>query len=170
MNLNEYILKKAIKSGICEGWADMLKTATKEQMLDMYVKGIDFCLKNEFPTTTDLLDLATTDELARFGIYIYSKRNIENSSFVVSLGSSELNAVWDGYNVGQLFVKHTSKLKVSVRDHAFLVIDAFDMTNIDITASGNSKILINLYGQAKINHSKSDHGIIKLVHKNKITY
>jgi hypothetical protein len=75
-----------------------------------------------------------------------------------------------GYAVSQLFVKHSSKATINVFDDAFVVIDCFENAVLDIKASGNSKVMVNVYRYAQVTHNAKDNAIIKVVHKNKNSY
>ena len=45
------LARQAKKAGICEEWHGQLKLLTdKDAMIDMYIKGIDFCLSNDYPS------------------------------------------------------------------------------------------------------------------------
>lgn len=171
MELNKYILEKAKLAGICKPWAEQIATATSvDELMEMYVKGIDFCLEKDFPSSPDLVRLAG-DKLHEYGIYVdQTGLALKNSKFAVLLGTCGADLHYDHFSVGQVFVKHNSCANVKTSDNSFLVIDCFDTARLTVTAYGNSKVLINVYGQAKVTTNKVSNGIIKIVHKNKSTY
>lgn len=171
MELNKYVLEKAIASGICEDWADKIAAVNSlDDLLKMYIKGIDFCLNNDFPAREDLLRFGG-DKLHQYGICI-DKRGLllESKKFLVLLGGCETELTYSGFSVSQLFVKHTSKTKITAINNSFLVVDCFDNTNINITAKNQAKVLVNVYGNAKIKSQTEANGIVKIIHKNKNTY
>ena len=171
MELNDYILKKALEADICKPWAEQIAAAPNvDELLEMYVKGIDFCLEKDFPTAPDLVKLAG-DKLDEYGIYVdQPELALKNSKFTVLLGSCIADLHYDQFSVGQVFVKHDSSCEVSASGNSFIVIDCFDNSNLDVKAYDNSKILINIYGNSKVARHTVGNGIIKLVQKNKSTY
>ena len=51
--LKKRLAEEAKANGICEEWYNhILNAPSKERLLTLFVKGLDFCLKNEF--TDDL--------------------------------------------------------------------------------------------------------------------
>lgn len=172
MELNEYILKKAIASGICEGWAERIsKVEGVEELLQMYVDGIDFCLEKNFPSNNDLVNLGG-DRLAEYGIHVDEKIKgiLRNPKFKVLLGLSYIEAHNDGFSVAQYFIKHSSKATILASDNSFVVIDCFDSSTLYVHAHDSAKVLVNIYGDAKVEQAAKGAGIIKIVHKNKSTY
>jgi len=167
--LNKHILEKALEAGICLDWAKKISdSAGRDELLTMYVKGIDFCLEKEFPSNEDLLKFGG-DDLVKYGIYVNGQAD-QSREFVVLLGASSGNIIIDGYSVSQIFIKHQSKALVAVKDHSFVVIDVFDNSALSVKASGNSKTLINVYGNAVVSHTAIDNASVKIVQKNKATY
>ncbi|WP_183560691.1 hypothetical protein [Mucilaginibacter sp. SP1R1] len=168
--INKYILKKAMEAGICEPWADMITdTESVDGLLKMYVKGIDFCLAKNFPSNADLLRLGR-DRLSNYGIYIDKGITGAPGDFVVLLGGCRANLHIDGFSANQLFVKHTTTANINVAGNAFVMIDCFDNAVLNVTASGNSKVVVNVYKYAQVTNESKDGAIIKIVHKNKSTY
>ncbi len=169
--LNQYILGKAKENGICQEWADKIAVAASpDELMQMYVDGIDFCLSNNFPSNQDLQSLAG-DVINRYGIYVDQAIRLEGRPFVVLLGSSSGVVKCNGFSATQIFVKHSSEVTIKVSDNAFAVIDCFDNTKTHIEVSGNAKACIHVYTGAKITTNQVDgKGMIKIIHKLKSTY
>lgn len=168
--INKYILEKAKEAGICEEWAGLIPSVGGvDGLLAMYVKGIDFCLEKNFPSNEDLVRLGG-DRLAGHGVYIDKAVDLPSGDFIVLLGECTGNIHISGYSSTQLFIKHTSSATINAYGNAFVMIDCFDNTTLDVVASGNSKVVINVYGAAKVTHAVTDKAIIKIVHKNKASY
>jgi hypothetical protein len=168
--INEYILEKAKAAGICEpGALEIAKAGTVDELLAFYRRGIDFCLEKNFPSTGDLVKLGG-DKLKEHGIWVDQPVAVRDAEFTVLLGASNGKVSVSRFTVSQMFVKHQSAVAVDAAENAFVVIDCFDDSVISVTASGNSKVLINVYGQAKVTHVTADSATIKIVHKNKVAY
>ncbi len=171
MELNQYILKEARINGICAEWATLIDHSnSKDELMEMYVKGIDFCLEHDFPSNQDLLKLGGPDFIAKYGVYVNQDCEFQDKRFLVLLGACKSKACYTGYSIGQVYLKGTSSLSCDVAENAFIIIDCFDETSISVNSSNDSKVLVNLYGNAKIMHSSTGNGMVKIVHKNKSSY
>ena len=52
MKLSKELARQAKAKGICTPWHNELQNLqNKEAMVEMYLKGIDFCLANDYPTS-----------------------------------------------------------------------------------------------------------------------
>jgi hypothetical protein len=170
MELNEYILAKAIENDICKPWAEKIsKAKDADELMQMYVDGIDFCLSNNFPSNEDLKTLAG-DIINQYGIYIDQQFKLLDRPFIVALANTIGDSHYSGYSVSRLFAKHQSTVRVTARDNAFLLIDCFDNSFIDITASGNANIAVHVYGKATVVHTQTGNAMVKIVNKLKDTY
>lgn len=168
--ISEYILKKAREVGVCEpGAVEISETSSKDDLLRLYVKRIDYCLDKDLPTKEDLVRLGG-ELLPSHGIWVDDELSAQDASFLVLLGACKGDVSISGYTVSQIFIKHTGQAHIVVSDNAFVVIDCFDDAAITVTASGNSKTLINIYGRAQVTHSTTDNAKVKIIHKNKANY
>jgi len=168
--LSQYILKKALKADICEPWAKMIaNTDSVDALLAMYVKGIDFCLEKNFPDNDDLVNLGG-DKLEQYGIYVDRIIDCPSNDFLVFLGRCNGLAIANGFAANQIFIKHECDMAIKVAENAFVVIDCFDSSKLELAASGNSKVMVNVYGDAQVSHITYDNAIIKVINKNKKSY
>ena len=70
----------------------------------MYVKGIDFCLSNNFPSNDGLLAFGG-DALKGYGIYVNSNpAEVIPGDFMVLLGASKANLPFGGFSATQLLL------------------------------------------------------------------
>lgn len=172
MKLNRVLAQEAAKHNICEDWYnEMLETKDKERLIKMYLKGIDFCLSNEYPTLSFIRE-NFAGVMEKYGVFLDDKINTENFRHVVALGNCEGIATYTGFGAGQVFVKHNSKLTIMASGNSFVMVDVFDDAEIEVEATENAKICINHYG-GTINKNTSSvpgNGVIKIVHKCSKTY
>lgn len=170
-NTNQYILAKAKEAGICKDWADKLATTTDiDALLKMYIDGIDFCLAKDFPSNADLAIIVGTAKLTKHGIYIDECASLVNPRTLVLLGACEADISVGNFMVSQIFVKHKSSGTFRISGNAFIVIDCFDQTELNVQASGDSKVLVNVYGKATVAQTAIEEARIKIVNKHKSTY
>ena len=153
---------------LCTPGAEGIATAQSiDDMLEMYVKYIDYSLEYNFPSNKDLVRIAG-DYLSGYGIHVDDAFRQSNGRFTVLLGKCKADLSYSGYTVAQVFVKHESSVNLVLKDNSFVMLDCFENSIINVIANDNSKITVNAYGKAKV--SKSGTGSIKINHKLKETY
>lgn len=170
MTFNEKIALEAKRCGICREWyGKILNASGIEDLLKLYVDGIDFCLSNEFPGNGILKEFGG-DLCQQYGIHV-DRQNVElqNPRKLVALGTTSGTATFREYAVGEVFAKHSAQLKLSAQNNAFVVIDMFDESRVTVSAFGNAKVCVHKYGGELITES-ADSAVIKVIDKHKTTY
>lgn len=170
MKIGKKLARLAKKQGICPEWHDQLLDIDNQDLLiEMYLKGIDFCLSKDFPSN-DFIRENFAGKMESHGIYLDSKFNLVNLRKVVALGKSEGRVEISSYNTAEIFVKHDSSVNITVKDSAFVVIDVFDNAKIWVHSFGKSNVLINKYQGAEVDFTQWNESRIKLVEKQAKTY
>ena len=173
MNLAQQLAKDAKTKGICDSWHKKLKSLdnNKRAMLMMYLRGIDFCISNDFPTNDFIRD-NFKGEMEDYGIFLDDDNiQVVNYKKIVALGSCKGEIEVTGYTTSEIIVKHQSDVKIIAGEHAFIVVDLFDDAKIEVTASDKAKVKINRYGGRVIIPSGSnDYEMIRVTETHKKTY
>lgn len=174
MKLNKKLALEAKKHNICEDWFnDLLHTENKDNLIKMYLEGIDFCLSNEYPSLSFIKE-NFVGVMEKYGIFLDGGINTINSRHVVALGSCIGSAEYTGFEVGQVFVKHGSKLTVRASGNTFVMVDMFDESEVEVMATDNAKICVNHYGgnltTTTEDETNSGNSIVKVIRKHSKTY
>ncbi|MDR2652266.1 MAG: hypothetical protein LBC68_08130 [Prevotellaceae bacterium] len=170
-SISKELAKRAKELGICKDWHERLKsTDDKREMITMYIKGIDFCLANDYPDN-DYIVANFGEIMHDFGIFVDSDIDLKNTERCIALGKTRGKIEVTDYNVCEIFVKHNSELTIIAKDNAFVVIDIFNNSTIHIQAQNNAKICINKYIGAIIRgRVQIDNAVIKINEKPKKSY
>lgn len=171
MDLAKELARRAKKDGICKPWYNELKSLQdKKAMIEMYLKGIDFCLANDYPGN-DFIRKHFKGEMEQFGIFLDDEISIENPRKCVCLGMTSGRIVVNGFNACEIFAKHNAKLDIYAKDNAFVVIDVFDKSEVRIHASDRAKVCVNRYiGNNAVIKDEADEAFVKIREKQKKTY
>lgn len=170
MKINKELASIAKKLDICKPSYEMLnKAESKDAMMQMFVKGIDFCLANDFPSV-EYLEKHGEGITEKYGVHVNKTVECINSPFTVLLGESKAVISNNEYSFSQLFIKHQSSVDIELTDNSFTVIDVFDDSVLIGTASGNSRVLINKYGNPSINVQQKDNAQVQIIDKQQKTY
>ena len=169
MKLNYELAKQAKAHGICENWYLELKNENNiDKMLDMYVKGIDFCLSNDYPSN-HFIAKNFKGKMEKHGIHLDEVLDTIGQPKVIALGKCKgiINA--ESFEVCEVFIKNESELIVMAKENSFVMIDIFDNAKVHIFTYDNAKVCVNRYG-GQITESTNENSIIKIIEKNKKTY
>ena len=88
MDLGRTLAKDAAKKGICKPWHDELKNFGNDidKMLEMYLKGIDFCLESDFPDK-DFIAKQFKGKMETSGVFLDDAIDIDSAD-------SDTRVVW----------------------------------------------------------------------------
>lgn len=163
------LAKEAKKNGICTEWYYQLRTLEdKEKLIEMYLKGIDFCLLHDYPSN-DFIRVNFKGIMEKYGVHLDEEININNERKVVALGKCSGIVKVDQYTISEVFLKHDSELNISAEGQSFIMIDMFDNTKLRVDTYDNAKVCINRYG-GEIEFHSLGNSVVKVKEKNKKTY
>lgn len=171
-DLSKQLAKDAKKKGICKEWHNALKKQTdREAMVEMYLRGIDFCLRNDYPAN-DFIQAHFGDIAPRMGVFVDSEIVVENRPKCVCLGATFGKVTTNGFNVCEVFAKHEAEINVIAADNAFVMLDVFDNAVVNIYAHDRAKVCVNKYGDGgRVNIIVEDSTAhVKIRVKNSKTY
>ena len=171
MSVAKELAKEAKKKGICSEWHGELRKLgdNKRAMLQMYIKGIDFCLKNDFPSN-DYIRANFKGTMEDFGVFLDEPNlNITNFAKCVALGNTSGTVTATGFQVCEAFIKHQSDITIEAKDTAFIVADVFDGSALTVHAHDRAKVCVNRYG-GKVVISNDEDARVKVIEKQKKTY
>lgn len=168
--LSKTLAKEAKKKGICKEWHTALKSLKdRKAMVEMYLRGIDFCLKNDYPAN-DFIKAHFGDIAPQMGVFVDCEICVENSPKCVCLGATFGIIKADSFNVTEIFAKHQAELNVVAADNAFLMLDVFDDAVVNIHAHNRVKVCVNQYGGHINIVEESSEAQVKIRVKNSKTY
>lgn len=169
--IKEEALKRAIQNGICKEWGEKIENSQSlDELLDMYIQGIDFSFSTEF-LSNNFFRRNCKGNMEHKGIFLDDNPILENTREVVCLGDSRLTYLGNQYLVSEIRLKDRTKAKIVAKDSAFIMIDIFDNVEVEVIAHDKSKICVNVYKGAKVVNSKQlDNSYVKIVKKQTKTY
>lgn len=161
-NLNEYLFETSPKN-ICN--PEIVLNRSVNGLLDLFLENINYCISEGYPSTADLKSYAGV-YLNKKHIYIDSQVQESDPEKLVLLGKSNAQIDVSGFIISQIYAKDQSKLTLHAGQNAFIIIDALDNAHVDASAVHESKVIINLYGNA----TATCEGNVTIINKNKLTY
>lgn len=174
MELVEQLRKDGTEKGLCLLWQRKLHgNLDTEALVKLYIKGIDFCICEDYPTL-DFLRAHFKGSSEPYGVYIDEDMpTLANKPDLVLNGACRGMLEYDGYSVSRLYVRHSSETAVNVSDHAIVTIDLFDTSKLHLSVVGDdASVIINVYGsKAQIDFVDGEKPRCVIVnYNNKTTY
>lgn len=174
MDLVEQLRKDGTDKGLCLLWQRKLRNGLDtEALVKLYIKGIDFCISEDYPTL-DFLRTHFKGICEPYGVYVDEDMpTLVNKPDLVLNGDCRGLLEYDGYSVSRLYVRHTTETAVNVSDHAIVTIDIFDNSKLHLSVSGSdASVIVNVYGAQTtldfVDGSKPSNVIVNF--NNKTTY
>lgn len=161
--LKRALAAEAQAKGICSEWYSFILRATsKERLLTLFVKGLDFVFDNDFPSAELREEFKGLHE--HYGVFIDEPFSVADMRRIVAFGTSEGEARFSGFCAAQVWARDDTKLVVEVEDNAFVCIDITSRAKVEITASGTAKVTVFQHGGECINRA-SGNANIKVIDK-----
>lgn len=169
MKLNEQLAKIADKKGLCGKWhKKIINAKSKDELVGIAIEGIDFCIDKDFPPH-DIIRKEFSEIINKHGIFLDEGIFRENAIKIIAFGDCWGNVAYNGYSVGEVYIAGKTELNISAFGNSFVMISLYGNGKLDVVANDNSKVCIMQYGGI-VNSIKevSDSCKVKIV--NKIKY
>lgn len=149
--------REAIDLGLCKEWQNAWQeNSTMQELINKYLRGIDFCLQRHWPSNDFIESHFPQDLLTENGILCNGTHSFLNPpSPCVILGDSHAVIRINGDNGARIYVNDNSQVEVKVksaekviievRGHASLVVDPDFDYKCDISVydySDTSKVFV----------------------------
>lgn len=140
MNISDLLLSEAIKQGLCQTWQDSWN-GEFSALMGMYKKGIDFCIKNDYPSL-DILRRYLKGKTEDYNIFIDSETEVEvYNDTIVALGDSKLNIWVADYGVVSLYLLHNANVSVFCGEHSIVSIETYNDSKLRVQSpSGKASV------------------------------
>lgn len=123
--INQRLRDEAIRLGLCQQWQrEWSGDWDEDKMIARYIKGIDFCLKNNYPSNDFILRNFSRDALRRGGLFVDDVHSCLNYKYIVVKGISHIKARYNATNIGNIYVTDAAEVEVTARGRSFVVISA----------------------------------------------
>lgn len=135
----------ARRNGLCDQWYGEWSGAESDQeLIDKYLKGLDFCIKHDYPSTDMICALFGAEMLRKNHIYTNETFVEEkNAKPVVVLNGNTCGELeFDGYAVSSVYVRHVSDVKIKVADHAVVSVSLYDAANAYVECAEGATVYV----------------------------
>ena len=159
MNIGKEIAQDAKKYGLCAEWyRKMLSVTTYKQLAEMYFDGDDWSMEKDFPSLSLLRK--HKGAILLYGLVVDSTEKFENNFRIAFFGNSESEISYSDYAVGNVIVRHQSKVKIKASGSSKVFVNLIDEARVEIEATENAEVIVYNYGQ-QTNYSNKGNVIVK---------
>ena len=157
MKIQQLILENGTRLGMCQKFQSELLSEEKsiDELCSMYHRGLDFCIKHNFPSR-DIICQFRRDDLARNGIYYdVDNYDIVNQKHIVVNGKSDVDIYVR--SISDIYLRGNTKARIHLSDNAFAYITLYDESQVSIVFRGkNVRICASVYSGRIINDDQFD--------------
>jgi len=159
MEVNNELKDKAISLGLCQQWtSEWSDDETKDTLCEKYMRGIDFCIEHDYPSSKYLKD-NFDGVMQNHGMFVDDIVNRDNLRVMTINGLSIGSLNYDKFNIGRIYLRHNSRVNIDVKDNAKILVSMYDNSVLNVTCSGESNVYVQRHG-GKINYDKNNKNIL----------
>lgn len=145
--LNNILRNRARQLGLCDPWyEDWSDNETMQQLLEKYLRGIDFCIKHDYPNLDFARKVFPRDILIANGIFLDSSIDASNLMRSVVIGNSIGVLRYSGNRTGNIYVRHSSEVTIEVTGGSKVFIEAYDNCIVRVMCDKDSKAFVYWHG------------------------
>lgn len=141
--LNEELRNQAKHLGLCNDWQRLWrKDWSKEKMVEMMYRGLDFCLKYHYPANDFLVKHFELDFLRKSNVFVDDTYSVCNPKQSLVLGNSKIIFRYSAWGFGNVYVRDNSSAKIFTRNKSFVIVHLFDNAHVEAEQKDKSKFVI----------------------------
>lgn len=157
MEVQELLKKEAISLGLCQQWQDEWGTPDVDTLCDKFIRGIDFCIKHDFPKIEKINELFKKEDLERNGIYTQGLSHVKNKKHVIAMGDAEVVVTVPENCICDIYARHNAKVRVEASQNSFTYFSLYDSGKVIIdNKSEGAKIKCSLFSGEIVNKDLVD--------------
>lgn len=121
-------LARGQKVGLCDEWYSSWPDDTDiDGLLDMFVRGQDFCIENDYPSLSFIREHFSKDDLHRHHIYVDESVDVTaDNGYYIFLGRCSVRLVVSGFKAVSVYCRHDSIVDVSASLGARVFVSSYD--------------------------------------------
>lgn len=154
-NLSDKMKNEAVSLGLCAQWtAEWKDNSSKDEMVEKFVNGIDFCIGRNWPSTKDMKKYFG-DVIHDHGVYVDENVVLENPRIAILNGECVARIDYDWMNSGEIYVRHNSSLYLKVSGLSRVSINLLDNAELHVDCEDGAKCFVYQYAGTVTKASKN---------------
>ena len=155
MNIGKEFAIAAKSYKICENrYKELLLMSTYKQLSEIYFDEDNWSMEKDFPSLSLLRQ--HKGAFLPYGLVVDSTEKFENNFRIAFFGNSESEISYSDYAVGNVIVRHQSKVKIKASGNAKVFVNLIDEARVEIEATENAEVIIYNYGPRTNYHNQGN--------------
>lgn len=141
--LNMELRSQAVHLGLCNEWQEQwINDWSKEKMVEKMYSGLDFCLKHHWPSNDYILKHFDIDFRRKSNVYVDDKYSSLNAKQCLVLGKSNITFRYNGWSIGNIYVRDNSSAKVTAKNKSFVIVHLYENAYVTAEQLDKAKVVI----------------------------
>lgn len=143
-SINKYLRNTAVEHGLCNQWqSEWQESKSTAELCDMFKRGMDFCIKHDYPNKDVIKHNFNRDELNENSIYVDQSVNINGTNGTyVFIGDCQGCLNLRPYSAALIYVRHNSKITINSGYECYINIFIRDDSEVEIGDVNESAVKI----------------------------
>lgn len=144
--LSDRMKQEAVSLGLCAQWtAEWENGTSKDEMVEKFVRGLDFCIQHNFPST-EVMKKDFGDVIHKHGVYVDEEVHLRHPKTIVLNGRCRGSLYCGDFDAGNIYVRHDTDVTIRVDGHAYVHISVYDKAKVNVMCAPSAKCFIYQYG------------------------
>lgn len=141
---------QAVGLGLCKMWTDDWEDDTsKEELVDKFIAGIDFCIEHDWPSVADMKRLFG-GVMQKHGVFADERVSVKNAQITILNGACDCSATFCDCATGDIYVRHHSTLRIKARDNARVFVTVLDSASVEVATDETAKVFVYRYDNGQV--------------------
>lgn len=145
--LNSELRGHAVSYGLCTQWqGDWQNNKSQQELIEMYIRGIDFCIEHNYPTVEYIKGNFDRSLLHQNHIFVDEPVIGGDNGVYVLNGKCSGKLSFGKFTVVTLHLRHDSELTLEVEDCAKVFVSVYDRAKLHVRQSDVAKVYVYVHG------------------------
>lgn len=143
-NLSETLKQQAVDLGLCKPWTEAWGDCDQQELIDKYVRGIDFCIEHQYPSNEFIKANFARALLNRNLIFVDEHIDMKEARSGVYVINGECSGTirFPQWAAATIYVRHRSKIRIEADGFTKVFIRVYDGAEVDVSQQGGAIAMV----------------------------
>lgn len=148
-NLSETLKQQAVDLGLCRPWTEAWGDCDQQELIDKFIKGIDFCLERNWPTPGFIKTNFDRALLNANLIFVDEHISLDDapSGIYILNGECTGSIRFAPWTAATVYVRHKSNVTIIADDFAKVFVRVYDEANAEVVELDDA--VVKVYDRRK---------------------
>ena len=147
-NISTALREEAISLGLCKKWTEEWQDNTgTDALIDKFKRGLDFCIKHDWPTTEAIKRMFPTLDLVRNGVYVDQRldfidgNELHHGTYVL-MGKCTGTLRFAPWTAATVYLRHDTHVSIEAGENAVIFVHLYDNSGLDGELPSDAKVRV----------------------------